>query len=415
MKRQPVQREFTLDHALVSANDCLLNLNMNMHFQIVGSAGKLYTYLCLINNHNIQLTFRGAGSGLSQEAKVKAVYEAMEDSLVYQTLGQINNQHIKMFSTLTSPSTDFLDQNELLPEILKSSDFLLNSYPWLKLQNLNSINDSIYYPLGLLFPHASHFEYYNKYINQAAISHIANSTGIAMGASEVEALIHGINDWIERDAYGLFLLNTIIKKVKPARRVVKNTLPDNLQKHIQVIENINNDELVIIDMTSDLDIPSFLVSFTKQPVPVQPSGLGASLCKIDALQQALFEALQSRDRYNDNTIISRHKTIQHYQTYPILLQAFKIDLLQLINEGCFIDIHWHESVTQKTDPDLANQLKLIIKMITARRMNIFYNVLFKDVNGVALVYVLLAGAETFGMMREGLFIPIKKRGLEQLT
>jgi hypothetical protein len=30
------------------------------------------------------------------------------------------------------------------------------------------------------------------------------------------------------------------------------------------------------------------------------------------------------------------------------------------------------------------------------------------------MYVLLTGVETFGMMREGIFLPVKKRGKEKL-
>jgi hypothetical protein len=48
-------------------------------------------------------------------------------------------------------------------------------------------------------------------------------------------------------------------------------------------------------------------------------------------------------------------------------------------------------------------------------MDVYYNTLFQETNGLTLVYVLLVGAETFGMMREGIFIPIKKRGMELLT
>lgn len=411
MNHQPVQREFTLDHALVLINASSHQLNTNFSLKTVDKAGELSTYLCLMNNPKMQLTFRGAGSGLAQEAKVKAIYEAMEDNLLYQTLSQSDNPTIEMFSTLSSPSSTFLEQNELLPKVLKQEIFLKNSYPWLKLKKMTALDDSIYYPLGLLFPHTDHFEDYNKYVNQSSITQIANSTGIAMGASENEALIHGINDWIERDAYGLFLLNTIIKKAKPARVLIKQTLPNNIRNHIELIENTYNDELMLIDITSNINIPSIFVSFTKQGVPVQPSGLGASLCKDDALQQALFEALQARDRYNDNTVLARNKTIQHYQKHPLLLKAFKVDLMELRNAGHTIDINWDEVITHQVDPDLTNQLHVMMEMIRIKKIDAFYNVLFKDVNGLTLIYMLLVGVETFGMIREGLFIPIKKRGL----
>jgi ribosomal protein S12 methylthiotransferase accessory factor len=235
-----------------------------------------------------------------------------------------------------------------------------------------------------------------------------------MGATEAEALIHGINDWIERDAYGLFLLSTMIKKNKPARCIIKQSLPDSIRKHIEILESTYDDELLVIDITTDLTIPAFFVSFTKQGVPVQPSGLGTSLCKVEALEQALFEALQARDRYNSNTIEARVKTLQHYQAYPALSRAFKCDLLQLRADGCTVEINWNSVVTHPLDQDLDAQINLITRKLSTLGMNAYYSHLFQESNGLTLMYVLLTGVETFGMMREGIFLPVKKRGKEKL-
>ena len=412
MNHQPIQREFTLDHALVLANASLKKLNVDFTLQKMGTAGQLHTYLCLMNSHTLKIAFRGAGSGLEQEAKVKAIYEAIEDSLLYQTLSYLNENLISMFSTQSSPSTHFLQQNELLPAVLNEEAFLKNPYPWLKLEKLHSSSEVIYYPLSLVFPHASHIDDFNKYVDQHPISQMANSTGLAMGATAAEALIHGINDWIERDAYGLFLLSTIIKNNKPARCLLKPTLPDNIQKNIAVIENTYNDELMVIDITSNFTIPAFFVSFTKQNVPVQPSGLGASLCREDALQQALLEALQARDRFNSNTISARRKTLRYYKKYPLLLKAFQCDLNKLRDAGCINNISWNEIISHQVNKDLNNQIGLMLTILASFGVDIYHTILFQESNGLTLTYVLLSGVETFGMMREGIFVPIKKRGLK---
>jgi ribosomal protein S12 methylthiotransferase accessory factor len=338
----------------------------------------------------------------------------MEESLLHQILSHHDNERISMFSTLLSPSTEFLQKKELLPAILKEKMFLNNAYPWLKLNDLSLSENFIYYPLGLLFPHASHVKEYNKNVNQDYITQIANSTGVAAGATGVEAVIHGINDWVERDAYGLFLLNTLIKKNIPANCILKQTLPEHIKQDIEKIENAYQDELVIIDITSNLTIPAFFVSFTRQNVPVQPSGLGASLCKIDALQQALLEALQARDRYNTNTITARQKTINHYKEYPLLLGAFKCDLTQLRNENFIVYKNWDNVITHPLNSNLTHQLTLMIELTKRWGMSIYYNTLFQDPNGLTLTYILLTGVETFGLMREGIFIPIKKRGLSNI-
>jgi hypothetical protein len=62
------QRNYTFDQALVLVNESLKKLNMNFSLQKIAVADDLCTYLCLMNNHEMKLTFRGAGSGLIEEA-----------------------------------------------------------------------------------------------------------------------------------------------------------------------------------------------------------------------------------------------------------------------------------------------------------------------------------------------------------
>jgi ribosomal protein S12 methylthiotransferase accessory factor YcaO len=37
-------------------------------------------------------------------------------------------------------------------------------------------------------------------------------TGLGAGATEEEAKLHGINEWVERDGFALFLLKSFVKK-----------------------------------------------------------------------------------------------------------------------------------------------------------------------------------------------------------
>lgn len=360
----PLQRHYTLDHALALAQESLQYLNMTVSFQKMGAIHSLPSYLCQLQDHEQQLTFRGAGSGMAQEAKIKAIYEALEESILYRAA-----------------------QNK----------------PQLTLHKLHSPDENMLIPIAQIFPHSP-----------GKNTKLANSTGIAIGASWLEALLHGINDWIERDAYGLFLLNTFIKTT-PAHCVAKSSLPATLDIYIKQIEQAYNEELLILDITTDFGAPAFFVTFTRQPVPVQPSGLGASLCKQEALQQALFEALQARDRYNANTVVARLNTLAHYESYPLLKKIFQCDLLQLRNNGRLLATDWTDIKTTVATPDLQHQLNCVSKLLEQRCCSIYYDILFQADNGLALVYVLVKGAETFGMMREGMFIPIKQRGMEMLN
>lgn len=407
---KPEQRFYTLDEALTIIASCISHLNMDFSWQQLGCIDTLPTYLCLINHHQQRLSFRGAGSGSFKEARVKAIYEAVEDCLFYQTLCQHHADYLFMFSTKTTPSLGFMQEHELLPQRLKQPDYLKNPYPWLKLQKLHTPK-LIYYPLSLLFPQTGQFSHYNKHVNQSPLTPLANTTGLAMGATATESLLHGINDWIERDAYGIFLLHTLLKRKQPIRCINKESLPDTIKQDITLIETTYADELILVDISTNLNIPAFLVSFSRQPVPVQPSGLGAALSKTQALKQALFEALQARDRYNENTVAARYKTIQHYKNYPLLQQAYIGNLTVLLDDKPIIK-DWKDLPNPVVHSNLDDQLTQLAQLLENKGCDIYHQTLFKNDLGLTLSYVLLTGVETFGMIREGLFLPVKKRGVE---
>lgn len=414
MSNMPVQRSYSLDHALALAQYCAHECNIDLNVSTVRNSKQFYTYLCMSNNHHTQLSFRGAGSGVTDEAKVKAIYESLEENLLYQVLSQVDSNKIRHFSVDSCPTLDKLKKHKLLPRFMINNEHKITDYPWLKLTRLNSVSDNLDYPLGLLFPHIVNTKH-NSNVIHASVSELANSTGIAIGATWQEAIIHGMNDWVERDAYGLFLLSTVIKNRQQAKFIVKNSLPQSIRDAVREIENEHSDELIIVDITSDFGIPAFLVSFTRQSVPVQPSGLGASLCKDDAIQQALFEALQARDRYNRNTVIARNKTLSYYQQQPILLQAFRCDLTSLKRDGYYKKVDWVDVASHAIDHDLDEQIHLMVELLETRGCSVYSDTIFQHENGLTLVYVLVAGAETFGMMREGMYLPIKERGMEIIS
>ena len=403
MQPLPIHRDFSLDQALRIVNDSLKQFKMNIRLNLQGSAGNLVTYLCLLQHEQLKLSFRGAGSGLKLNAQVKAIYEALEEALLYQFCLEPTAK-IRFYSTLTSPCADLLKKLELLPAVFNQ---FKATHPWIELQHLGQKNQSLYYPMSLFCPHLA---YQEAYVNQTELTALANSTGIAIGANFEEAVLHGINDWIERDAYGIFLLTTIIKPKYPARCVKKASLPNALQKHILHIENLHEDELYIIDITTNFNIPAFLVSFTRQKVPVQPSGLGAALCKAAALELALLEALQARDRYNQNTHIARRKILAQYQAQPPLLAAFTCDMALLSRQGRIQNVTWDGIANPPLASTLSGQIDWLVNHLKNFEVNIYCQTLFNDRNHLHLVYVLLSGIETFGTMREGLFTPIKKRG-----
>lgn len=405
-------RKYQLDRALELAVESAAHLKVGLSITTIRETGDLITLLCHAHAQQQQIAFRGAGTGKSKQAKIRAVMEALEDCLLYQSMSHLTHPHIKLFTSENVPLNTMANNDEMLPAFLQNNEYRSARFPWIALQALNK--EIFYYPVGLFFPHAAHNENYNQTISHRQLCQYANTTGLALGLSIAEATLHGLHDWIERDAYGLFILHTIIKKKLPIRLVDKNSLPDEVRHEINIIEETHHDELFVIDITTNLTIPAFLVSFSKQPVPVQPSGLGASLDKQTALLHALHEALQARDRYNQNTIDSRYETLAQFSNQPILLKAFKCDLLHHIKHHSIDIIDWQKINSFSIPTDLDAQIELINQVLEHHHLTFYTQTLWQHDNGLTLSYVLIPEIETFGTIREGIYTPIKKRGREYL-
>lgn len=404
--KPPIHRQYTIDHALALAQETSHRHKIELTLSTVKETGEMITLLCHAHSQQQRIAFRGAGSGSLPVARIRAVMEALEDCFLHQSLNDLSHPAIHFYTSMNVPNHADLLTHEMIPSFLLADENQNNSFPWLELESINRSDSKIYYPIGLFFPHAEHIDAYNDAIPHQPLCQLANTTGLAMGASIAEATIHGINDWIERDAIGIFLLHTLITKKHPIKLIDKKSLPTDLSDEIQLIEEVNQDELYLVDITTNIDIPAFLVSFTKQPVPVQPSGLGASLCKLTALRHALHEALQARDRYNENTIIARNTTLAQFKHQPILLNAFKCDLINYPIQH----IDWAYIHSINIPIKLDKQIDLINQHLNKQGLTAYRQRLFQDVNGLTLSYVLIPGLETFGTIREGNYSTIKKRG-----
>jgi ribosomal protein S12 methylthiotransferase accessory factor len=411
-KEVVAQRAYNLDEALLIGSDESRKNLITPRFKCVGAINQneliFSTYLCAANDDQLQLSCLGGASGISQQAKVKALYESLEKSISLKLCkhNQINGIH--SFSTATSPSSQFLLDNQLMPKLLLQKEYQQENYHWLELTHYLNKTKKVYYPLSLIYSFIPKIHpLQNDYLSE-----LSDDTGLAIGATREEAIIHGINQWIERDAYSLFLLKSIINKTPaPARLVLKETLPSELAQIVTAIEKNFNENLIIVEITTDLNIPAFVVSFTKQNIMFQPQGFGASLSKEAALKQALFESIQYKDRLNEQAITYREKALTFFSKSPLLLKAMIGDLKSLMDKELFVKVEWNQIVSYPLSKNLKNQIEQMVVQLTEHKANVYTTVLYESDTGVAITYTLIPELENFSLIRDGKFVPIKTRGL----
>ncbi|RAP37090.1 hypothetical protein B1207_06630 [Legionella quinlivanii] len=398
---QVEQRAYNLDEALLIGLDEAEKNEITPAFQCIGNLKHegihLSTYLCAANNNQLKLSSLGGASGSEPQAKVKALFESLEKSIgISLYKNNLLNQYL--FSTAKSPSTSFLTKHQLMPKLLLEESYQTKPYPWVKLHHLSN-KSRLYYPLALIY----------TFIDEH-IASLSNDIGLAIGATREEAIIHGINQWVERDAYSLFLLKTVLHhNPVPARVIRKNTLPPSITEIIAAIEQHYDENILVMDITSDNSIPAFVVSFTRQTMLLQPQGFGASLSKEAALKQALYESVQYKERFNDNARAYREQNARFFENSPLLLKAMIGDLQVLVDNKISVEMDWDEVPSYCLPNNLSQQIQLMVERLEACQANIYIADLYQSSTGVAITYTLIPELENFSLIRDAKCVAIKER------
>lgn len=411
MEKESINCERLLlsSQALKIAQKEIMKLQLDCQYVYAGK--EIKTYQCQLTDKKNNFIFYGCGKGIGIQSKVSATFEALEHYYCYQVLMDKRNKSIYFMSFKEVENLNEIIESGALPNNFINHKNIELSIPWLEFVSFNDSYDNkkFYYPLFLAEPR--YLKYEEKFeedkFNYEEFSGLGCDSGTASGTSFIEAAIHGLNECIERDATSLFLANTFIKKF-PISLVKKSTLPQYLINYIKIIEEEFNDDLAIVDITSDIQIPTFCVAFTNQNVPIQPKGYGTSLSKSYALERALLEAIQPLHLRTDSLDQMQLTLLKNFSFYPGLQDAATADIGKLIKNNQYIE----KSFITIIDPmqaDINQQFEEIIKRIQIAGFIPRYNSIVMDTVGITCIKVLIPGFDNFFLVTQGKLILPGKR------
>lgn len=269
---------------------------------------KLYGYIIYFKDKYSNAESENAGAaGLSLNKK-KALLKALGETLERYSLSANNNRKFifSSFNELVKLNKSAFNPKSL---ILFSDKKPFTSYVnrkklhWVEGKSLIS-NKKVLVPAQLVYiPYL--------YQNSEPILRFPISTGAAAGVTLTDALYRGICEVVERDAFMIAYLNKI-----PSPLVDLPAIKDKLIYDIINVFKKYKLELIVLDLTTDLQIPAFAaITIDKTGIgPAVSVGLKAGFnikeTIVGAIEESLMVRFWTRDEITYKTDYKRSNVIK---------------------------------------------------------------------------------------------------------
>jgi len=376
-------------------------------FDYVGR--ELKTYVCNITDKGGYST-SGMGKGLGLQAKASSIYEALEH--YYHELECPETQAVTFTKNkvLESP---LARGSPPLEEVIGGNSYV---FECIRFQSLQFGGNTLDYPAFLTDPLWLEVARKDEQaINVTGLNRYSTNSGTASGSILEDAILHASLELIERDALGIALLRTALKKnPEPVFEINKNTLPIEMQELCRKVASEAGCAISIYDITSDLKVPVILAAIKRKGELYNFFGSGASLYPDYAIERACLEALQCV-----------HSQVYYGSTLPNVRIQDPEGILPYAR--CFLEsgvycyrggkkeISYDEFLSKRTlcapiAHDSTQQLGIIKELAGSQGVEFFVREIPTGSNDLALAQVVAPSLERFHLVSHGIFVSPGFRG-----
>lgn len=271
--------------ALELATQFLSGINATVRYEDAGASVK--TSFCYLEQSGAVVS-NGCGKGIGVQARASALFEAIEHYYsIFSNRYRIDAQRVLALvgddSFLAGGSPEF-------ERICNGHQLLLSRTLFEGFRSSPVLYPTFLTDPGFLPPE----EVEERSLSAFALKRYSTNSGVAAGTSIHEALLHGFLETIERDALGIELLRTVIRKQPAAlRRVNIASLEPKLRAICESVAGETSGNLKVWDITTDIGVPVALAGiYVEDPHHFSCFGSGASLSPQYAVERAVLEALQ---------------------------------------------------------------------------------------------------------------------------
>ncbi|GHJ41916.1 YcaO-like family protein [Streptomyces sp. TS71-3] len=231
------------------------------------------------------------------------------------------------------------------------------------------------------------------------------NSGWAAGVTRADAMVHAINEIIERDAMSLLLIRQFLSRTPPPLRILDAaTLPVALAALHRAAEQYVGGRVWLLDMTSDLGVPAYWAYLPAEPgAAARVRGCGASLSPAYAVERALHELIQLDSGVADAAEEAAARI--HTEAHPALHRCYLADFSARLGDAVTVPFRAAES---PATPEGHLEALLALLRRHGHRAWVWDRYVSDH---LAVVNVLVPGMERFMVVTDGQVVLPGPRGL----
>ncbi|MEV0829752.1 YcaO-like family protein [Nonomuraea rubra] len=233
------------------------------------------------------------------------------------------------------------------------------------------------------------------------------NSGSAVGVTVAEAVLHALNEAIERDALSLLLIRVFLggRGFRPGL-IDPGTLPRASTRAYALAEELTGSPVHLLDITSDLGVPTMLAYTAPTSRHPHRRGTGTSLSPSHAAWRALTELVQTTlgeelggGARGDPAALGAH---------PALAACGRFELTDVLREARVLPFPAAEPASGTP----GTQARTVAAMLAARGFRGYVRRVRDLPGGVVAVHVMVPGLERFMLVTDGNLVVPGPRGRE---
>ncbi|CAM3250186.1 hypothetical protein BZK31_27960 [Pseudomonas floridensis] len=341
--------------------------------------------ICVLSDNEGRRVSEGAGKGYHCDIG------ALAESIEHYALSYDWSRHL----------VESAVKSVRLQPLLKMDGFVANLPSDCSVINCVTLTDMqsgapVLLPAVLQMPHIPLTE---KACAQAELSFLnkySSNSGVAFGCSRPEALLHGLNEVVERHVLSKIFMSLCGQHERLMLAFVSTEILDDIFcKGSDFRSAVETMKILIVETIYGV---YFSMAIPKRPdgrYPICPIGSGCSVDPRVAVKRAASELLQATQLFDESEKATDFRAYALMRKVPALQPLLQLDVLRNIDLPC-------KRLTPSVRMSVTDQMEHMIKKISSTGLRMLSRTVLAFENGCAVTQVYVPGLERFNLIRAGL-------------